>query len=116
MTDERRLPLPSGDAGDLADDPLTGQGSDDDATLEGDDAIQASAPFPRAEALEADLLAALRASGVPAGERVRIAVQRSTVLVRGEVESLDVSDELLGLIGDVAGVDEVVDELEVSGI
>jgi osmotically-inducible protein OsmY len=36
--------------------------------------------------------------------------------VRGEVESIEVSDEILGIVGDVPGVTDVVDELEVAGI
>jgi hypothetical protein len=72
--------------------------------------------LPRDDELRADVVEALRASDVPAGDRVQIAVSGSQVFVRGEVESVDVSDEILGIVGDVEGVDDVVDELVVSGL
>ena len=56
------------------------------------------------------------APDVPAGERLRISVAGRRVRIRGEVESVDVLEELLGMIGDVPGVDEVVDEVEIAGI
>ena len=34
----------------------------------------------------------------------------------GEVESIDVLDEILGIIGDVEGVTDVVDDLEIGGV
>ena len=36
--------------------------------------------------------------------------------VRGDVKSVDVLDELLGIVGDVVGVEEVLDEVTVLGI
>lgn len=72
--------------------------------------------LPRDDELRADVVEALRASDVPAGDRIQIAVVGSQVRVRGEVESIDVSEEILGIVGDVEGVDDVVDELEVSGV
>lgn len=140
MTDTPRPPLPSEDTGDLAREPASGMTrdplvareeglpwapptehdglpADPDDVLEADDSIQAAegAERPRDEALLADVLAALRGSDLPAGERIRIAVRGRTVIVRGEVESVTVSDEILALIGDVPGVDDVIDELAVSG-
>lgn len=64
----------------------------------------------------ADVIEALRASDVVAGDRIRLAVVGSQVVVRGEVDSIDVSDEVLGIVGDVPGVTDVVDELEVAGL
>jgi len=64
--------------------------------------------------LAADVVEALRASDLPAGDRLRIGARGSTVVVRGEVESIDILDEILGLIGDVPGVDDVVDEVTVT--
>ena len=58
----------------------------------------------------------LRSSDVPAGERLRISVVGRRVRIRGEVESVDVLEELLGMIGDVPGVDEVIDEVEIAGV
>jgi hypothetical protein len=62
------------------------------------------------------VVSALRASDVPAGDRIRIAVTGSRVHVAGEVESVDVLDEILGIVGDVVGVDEVLDEVTVTGL
>ena len=96
---------------------VAGTGEDDEQELERDDGIQPDGGgLPRDEALEADVIEALRASDVPAGERIRIAVTGARVHVRGEVESVDVLDEILGIVGDVVGVDEVLDEVTVSGI
>ena len=77
---------------------------------------QPNASPPRDDELTADVLEALRASDVPAGDRIRILAEGSRVLVRGEVESLEVLDEILGLIDDVPGVDEVIDEVDVAGV
>jgi len=62
------------------------------------------------------VLDVLRSSDVPAGERLRISVAGRRVRIRGEVESVDVLEELLGMIGDVPGVDEVIDEVEIAGV
>ena len=59
---------------------------------------------------------ALRASDVVAGDRIRLAVNGTQVVVRGQVESIEVSDEVLAIVGDVPGVTDVVDELEVEGV
>jgi osmotically-inducible protein OsmY len=148
-----RVPLPSEDSGDLADEPATGMTDDDqvateegvpwtpptervlsesrdlegvdvagtDATdageLERNDDVQPDDGLPpRDDELRADVIEALRASDVPAGDRLRISVNGTQVRVTGEVESVDVLDEILGIVGDVPGVDDVVDEVEVSGV
>jgi hypothetical protein len=154
MTMDRpdRLPLPSEDSGDLADEPIQGEtddyivateegvpyvpptdrvlseprgwkgvdnagsGENDDEELEREDDIQAFRRPPRDDVLLSDVLEALRDSDVPAGEQLRVAARGSTILVRGEVESVDILDEILGLIGDVPGVDDVVDEVTVRGV
>jgi hypothetical protein len=154
MMDDRpdRLPLPSEDEGDLAEEPRDGMtddplvaaeegvpydpptdrvltpradgsaeaaGSDptDAGELDRADTVQMpDGTLPRDDELRADVVEALRASDVPAGDRVQIAVSGSQVFVRGEVESVDVSDEILGIVGDVEGVDDVVDELVISGL
>ena len=36
--------------------------------------------------------------------------------VSGEVESVDILDEILAVVGDVPGVGEVVDEVRVPGV
>jgi hypothetical protein len=36
------------------------------------------------------------------------------VTLEGEVESVDVLDEILGIVGDVEGVTEVLDEVDVT--
>jgi osmotically-inducible protein OsmY len=58
----------------------------------------------------------LRDSDVPAGDRIRFRAAGSRVTLAGEVESVDVLDEILGIAGDVDGVDEVVDEVTVSAV
>jgi len=141
---DERLPLPSEDTGDLVDEPPTGvtddylvareegvpytpplervphegSASEDDAdTLERDDSIQGpDAEPPRDDELRARVIEALRASDVPAGDRLRVAVSGSMVVVQGEVESIDVLDEIVGIVGDVPGVSDVMDEVEVAGI
>ena len=72
--------------------------------------------LPRDDELRDDVIEALRASDVPAGDRLRIAVSGSLVRVTGEVESVDVLDEILGIVGDVVGVDEVDDAVTVTGL
>ena len=148
-----RLPLPSEDEGDLADEPRSGMSDDplvateegvpydppsdrvldprgggvdvagtdesDAGELERDDDIQPDdgcGGLPRDDQLEADVIEALRASDVTSGDRIRIAVTGSRVHVRGEVESVEVLDEILGIVGDVVGVDEVLDEVTVAGL
>ena len=140
MVDDRpeRQPLPSEDGGDLVDEPASGEtedylvasaegvpyvppmerapGEESDADeLERDDDIQLDdGGLPRDGELQADVIEALRASDVPAGERVRVAVIGRRVKVQGEVETIEALDEILGIVGDVPGVDEVVDEVTVT--
>lgn len=141
---DKKLPLPSEDGGDLVDEPATGitddylvareegvpytpplervpsegSASESDADqLERDDSIQQpDADPPRDDELRARVIEALRASDVPAGDRLRVAVSGSMVVVQGEVESIDVLDEIVGIVGDVPGVSDVMDEVEVAGI
>jgi osmotically-inducible protein OsmY len=94
-----------------------GTDESDAGELERDDDIQTDdGGLPRDDELQADVVEALRSSDVPAGERIRIAVTGARVHVRGEVESVDVLDEILGIVGDVVGVEEVLDEVTVTGI
>jgi hypothetical protein len=141
---EERLPLPSEDTGDLADEPASGMTDDylvareegvpymaptegapteadepDHALeLELDDSIQVhDTDPPRDGELRALVIEALRASDVPAGDRLRVGVSGgSMVVVQGEVESVDVLNEILGIVGDVPGVTDVLDEVQVAGI
>ena len=141
--DERdfRMPLPSEDEGDLVEDPPEGmtddpivateegvpwdppleriEGDDTDPAdeLEADDTIQAVHEIPSGDRLRADVVEALRASDVVAGDHLLVAVGGgSTVVLSGRVESVDVLDEILGIVGDVPGVEDVVDEVEVEGV
>jgi hypothetical protein len=83
--------------------------------LEREDNVQPSTDqLPRDDELQADVIERLRSSDVVAGDRIRVAADGSRVVLRGQVESVDVLDEILGIVGDVPGVDEVVDEIEVS--
>jgi hypothetical protein len=70
---------------------------------------------PRDDELQADVIERLRASDVVAGDRIRVAAAGSRVWLRGEVESVDILEEVLGIVGDVPGVDDVVDEVRISG-
>jgi hypothetical protein len=142
--EQERLPLPSEDTGDLVDEPASGMTDDylvareeglqyapptervpneagasetDADELERDDSIQLpDAEPPRDDELRARVIEALRASDVPAGDRLRVAVSGTLVVVQGEVESIDVLDEIVGIVGDVPGVSDVLDEVEVAGI
>ena len=96
---------------------VAGTDESDAGELERDDSIQAEhRALPRDDELQADVVEALRASDVPAGDRIRVGAAGSTVIVSGEVESMEVLDEILGIVGDVRGVDEVVDQLTVPGV
>ncbi len=140
MMDDRpdRLPLPSEDSGDLVDEPGSGEtddylvasaegvpyvpptertfGDESDADeLEREDDIQPDdGGLPRDGELQSDVVEALHASDVPAGEHIRVAVIGRRVKVQGEVETIEALDEILGIVGDVPGVDEVVDEVTVT--
>jgi hypothetical protein len=48
--------------------------------------------------------------------RLRIGEENGVVLVRGEVDDLTDSDNLIAVIGDVPGVTEVIDETTVRGL
>ena len=136
-----RLPLPSEDSGDLVDEPPTGDTDDylvaqqegvpwvppteraitesgtDASELERNDMVQPDDLLAaRDDELLADAIEALRASDVVAGDRIRLAVNGTRVIVRGQVESIEVSDEVLAIVGDVPGVSDVVDELEIEGV
>jgi len=136
-----RLPLPSEDEGDLLDEPATGETDDPlvasqegvpwvppndrvlrSGTSDEKGADLAGAPVSDEEELEVDdgdddpllvrALEALRSSDVTAGDRIQVDAAGSTIWVRGQVESIEVADEILGILGDLEGVTEVVDELD----
>jgi BON domain len=96
-----------------------GESGPDQAATAPDDASELSRQAPITDD-EQDLTAraaeALRMSDVTAGDRLRVGSVGSTVYLRGEVESVDVADELASILGDVAGVEEVVDETQVRGL
>ena len=62
------------------------------------------------------MVEALRRSELPAGDRIRVGVSGSQVVLEGEVESIDVAEEIINLVGDVRGVTDVVDELDIAGV
>jgi hypothetical protein len=89
----------------------------DAGELEREDMIQPDdGQLPRDDELQADVVERLRASDVPAGDRLQVSAVGSRVILRGQVESVDVLDEILGIVGEVPGVDDVTDEVEVAGI
>ena len=96
---------------------VAGTDPTDAGELEREDGVQPDdGQPPRDDELQADVIEALRTSDVPAGDRLRIAVNGSRVVVHGEVESVDVLEEILGIIADVEGVTDVSDEITVSGL
>ena len=105
---------------------VAGTPPDDAGELAADDTISAPSgdlgargergELPQGDALLADVLAELRDSDVLAGDRIEVAVSGRTVTLRGEVESIEVGDEIAGIAGDVPGVDEVVDETRIAGM
>lgn len=97
---------------------VAGAAPDDAGELDRDDAITVggATALPSGDELLADCLEALRRSDVVAGDRIQVGVDGSIVTVRGAVESVDVLDEILSIIGDVPGVDEVRDEVVVAGV
>lgn len=136
-----RLPLPSEDEGDLLDEPGAGETDDPlvaveegvpwvpptdrvlrSGTSDEEGGDLAGAPVSDEEELEVGdgedepllvrALAALRESDVTAGDRIQVDAAGSTIWVRGQVESVEVADEILGILGDLEGVEEVVDELD----
>jgi hypothetical protein len=62
------------------------------------------------EALRAD------ASTTEYAETIEIETEGSTVILRGVVEDLEDDDNLVAVASTVAGVDEVIDELDVEGV
>jgi hypothetical protein len=96
---------------------VAGTAATDAGELERADAVQPEdGEPPRDDELLADVIEALRDSDLLAGDRIRVGVSGRVITVRGQVESIDVLDELIGLIADVPGVDEVVDEVDVVGV
>jgi hypothetical protein len=96
---------------------VAGTDTTDAGELERSDDVQVDDGLPpRDDELRADVIEALRASDVVAGDRLRVSVTGSQVHVTGQVESVDVLDEALGIIGDVRGVTDVVDDVEVTGV
>ena len=96
---------------------VAGTAPDDAGELEREDGIQVpNAARPVDDELNADVIEALRDSDVPAGERIRVATEGRRVTLTGEVETMEALDEILGIVGDVEGVDEVVDEVVVTSV
>jgi hypothetical protein len=69
-----------------------------------------SPPDDPSQDLAARAVEALRSSELASGDRVQVGAVGTTLYLRGEVESVDVADEMVALLGDVPGVEEVVDE------
>jgi hypothetical protein len=142
--DERHgLPLPSEDTGDLTQTPPSGDTHDflvareegvpyvpaservmsDPRLEEGGPDLAAAADSEAAELRQTDLdedlamraLDALRRSDVIAGDRLTVSAVGGTLVLQGQVASIDVLNEVLGMLGDVDGVDEVVDRTQLTG-
>ena len=96
---------------------IAGTAPSDAEELGREEAIQPEdGSLPRDGELQMDVVEALRASEIAADERLSISVDGDTVTVRGEVESVDILDEILGIVGEIRGVGEVIDEVRVRGL
>lgn len=96
---------------------VAGTAPDDAGELERVDGIQVpNAARPADDELNADVIEALRDSDVTAGDRIRVATEGRRVTITGEVDTMEALDEILGIVGDVEGVDEVIDEVSVSSV
>ncbi len=96
---------------------IAGTAPSDAEELGREEAIQPeTGGLPRDGELQMDVIEALRASEIAADERLSVLVDGDTVTMRGEVESVDILDEILGIVGEVRGVEEVVDEVRVRGL
>ena len=94
---------------------VAGTDPTDAGELERRDGIQPNPDArPTDDELMADVVEALRRSDVVAGDRIRVSASGSQITLRGEVESVDVLDEILGMVGDVNGVEDVMDELTIT--
>jgi len=95
---------------------VAGTDPTDAGELEREDGIQLDdGTLPRDDELAADVVEALRNSDVVAGDRFVVTAVGSVVTLRGEVESIDVLAEILGMVGDVRGVTEVRDQVTLTG-
>jgi len=96
---------------------VAGAPADDAGELARADGVQVpNAARPADDALTADVLEALRGSDVTSGDRIRVSAAGHRVVVRGDVDSVDVLDEILDIVGNVDGVDEVTDEVNIRGV
>ncbi|HEV7811073.1 MAG TPA: hypothetical protein VGO64_10765, partial [Candidatus Limnocylindrales bacterium] len=62
------------------------------------------------EALRAD------ASTTTLADRLEIAVLGSTAIIRGQIDGIEDSDNLIEVASRVAGIEDVLDETEVAGL
>jgi hypothetical protein len=103
-----RLPLPSEDTGDLANEPA--RGDTDDYRVAREEGVPYTPPTERvvsetrlaesgpdgaSQDIGAVALEALRQSELPAGDRVQVGAIGSTVYLRGELESVEIADEMV---------------------
>ncbi len=97
---------------------VAGTAPTDAGELEREDDIQVGTDSagPTDDALRGDVVERLRDSNVTAGDRLGVSVIGRTVTLTGTVESIDVLEEILGIVGEVPGVQQVTDEVEVEGI
>lgn len=136
------LPLPSEDSGDLQRPPRGGD--TDDYLVAREEGVPYAAPSDRvlsdtpaseggpdvagtardqgmelrqsdpAGDLAARAIERLRRSNVVAGEQLKVGAIGSTLVLTGEVESIDVLNELLGILGDVEGAEAVEDRTSLA--
>ena len=89
---------------------VAGSAPDDEEELR-----REAAPEDQSQDLAERAVETLRRSELPAGDHIEVGAIGSTVYLRGEVESVDVADEMVALLADIPGVDEVIDETTLAG-
>lgn len=93
---------------------VAGHSPTDAGELERTGGPDGSAVMPRDGELRSAVAEALRRSDLTAAEHVTVAVRGTQVVIGGEVESIDVVEEILAVAGDVPGVSDVVDETRIT--
>lgn len=104
LDDPQGIQVAAGFGGTSLDDPYDTDHSAELLTAEDDSTARIR------EALRAD------ARTSPYADTLAIATRGSTVAVRGWVDDLEDSDNVIEVINHVAGVEDVIDELEIRGI
>ena len=71
--------------------------------------------IPADDDLRARVVETLRRSDMLAGDRLQVDAGGGTVVLRGRANSIATLEEVIGLVGEVEGVEDVIDEVDVLG-